>query len=449
MPTMLSTTASPSSSVEPPALLVENNKGSDADGGRNLTSYIPIRPTIAASQRASPPSNDNSTIKSTLPVSPPRKKASTSTSPVKQQQPLVPPSSIQPPAPARNKPSTSPLPQSSLAASLLTPAALRRANNNKANTQKNNDLNSVVSSSLFPSENVDQPEQPHTQNNIDDDDAIEVFENENNNPINEQTDVTTPTRTHGGEEDGRGEEEVGGTKYMGASSAPVKASRKMAKLKNFRKNTNAVNNEQASSGGQSSNLTIEKKAAGPRSYPLSNKLNVFIVSDDPRLNKYASAFGVIEYNGHDAFEFGAVGQVTAKLDARPPPPGSPLEKHEQLEALFTFRQLDDFHPDDVAKAKANTEQLLRQLEKDVALRLQHATNSAAEQSAYHQPPSEPSLSPSPVPVNTAPPALDDQHVEQSSPRLSRGRRDGDTTAAPKSRRMRGMKLKDLRGGSRV
>ena len=99
---------------------------------------------------------------------------------------------------------------------------------------------------------------------------------------------------------------------------------------------------------------------------------MFIVSNDPRLAAYAasSPFGVIEYNGHDAFEFGAVGQVlerchrrrcptaaptellatssgasliigpcqvTAKLDARPPPPG---QRAEAIEALFTFQHLD-------------------------------------------------------------------------------------------------------------
>jgi mannitol/fructose-specific phosphotransferase system IIA component len=44
---------------------------------------------------------------------------------------------------------------------------------------------------------------------------------------------------------------------------------------------------------------------------LGDGLNVFIVSNDPRLAAHAasSPFGVIEYNGHDAFEFGAVGQV--------------------------------------------------------------------------------------------------------------------------------------------
>ena len=67
---------------------------------------------------------------------------------------------------------------------------------------------------------------------------------------------------------------------------------------------------------------------------------------------------MIEYNGHDAFEFGAVGQVTAKIDARPPPPG---QRSETIEALFTFQHLDQFHPEDRSKAVANTNQLLKQL----------------------------------------------------------------------------------------
>lgn len=52
-------------------------------------------------------------------------------------------------------------------------------------------------------------------------------------------------------------------------------------------------------------------SSSQRPYALGDGLNVFIVSNDPRLAAHAasSPFGVIEYNGHDAFEFGAVGQV--------------------------------------------------------------------------------------------------------------------------------------------
>ena len=57
--------------------------------------------------------------------------------------------------------------------------------------------------------------------------------------------------------------------------------------------------------------SLSTASASQRPYALGDGLNVFIVSNDPRLAAHAasSPFGVIEYNGHDAFEFGAVGQV--------------------------------------------------------------------------------------------------------------------------------------------
>lgn len=59
----------------------------------------------------------------------------------------------------------------------------------------------------------------------------------------------------------------------------------------------------------------EASSPSQRPYALGDGLNVFIVSNDPRLAAHAasSPFGVIEYNGHDAFEFGAVGQVRRSL----------------------------------------------------------------------------------------------------------------------------------------
>ena len=40
---------------------------------------------------------------------------------------------------------------------------------------------------------------------------------------------------------------------------------------------------------------------------------ILIISDDDRLRPFGP---VIEYNGRDAFEFGAVGSVVATLDGR-------------------------------------------------------------------------------------------------------------------------------------
>jgi hypothetical protein len=48
---------------------------------------------------------------------------------------------------------------------------------------------------------------------------------------------------------------------------------------------------------------------------------ILIISDDDRLHRFGP---VIEYNGRDAFEFGAVGSVVATLDGRVD--GAPLAR---------------------------------------------------------------------------------------------------------------------------
>lgn len=87
-----------------------------------------------------------------------------------------------------------------------------------------------------------------------------------------------------------------------------------------------------------------------------------------------------------------------------------------------------YHPDDVAKAKANTEQLLKQLEKDATLRLQLSQTQGQSNSQSNSS------------QNSA------QRVEAEVAEVARPTR---SEAPTKTRRLRGMKLKDLRGGARV
>lgn len=121
---------------------------------------------------------------------------------------------------------------------------------------------------------------------------------------------------------------VGGV--QAPASAPSKAAassvggRRMAKLKNLRRPARPQDPPASSGQGTAAKGADKPAASGPpafaaakapspavRPYALGDGLNVFIVSNDPRLAPHAAAspFGVIEYNGHDAFEFGAVGQV--------------------------------------------------------------------------------------------------------------------------------------------
>jgi hypothetical protein len=92
----------------------------------------------------------------------------------------------------------------------------------------------------------------------------------------------------------------------------------MSKLKNLRRAARPQDPPPPSPSRQKPAKTPSAAAAaGPsptpaaRPYALGEGLNVFVVSNDARLAPHAasSPFGVIEYNGHDAFEFGAVGQV--------------------------------------------------------------------------------------------------------------------------------------------
>ena len=83
-------------------------------------------------------------------------------------------------------------------------------------------------------------------------------------------------------------------------------------------------------------------------------LIILIVSDDPRLARFGP---VIEYNGWDAFEMGAVGTGVAPLDGRVE--GSPL-------AQFYFQTLDMYQEGDREHAWANTLQLLEVLEERAA-----------------------------------------------------------------------------------
>lgn len=257
---------------------------------------------------------------------------------------------------------------SSVVASLFTPGALKRAKSqanaektisNKGNTidDGSSTLNSL-SSNLFQKED-EEPIVNNQEYNSDEADVIELFDGEPEERVDEQQPVMSvitppprrkPNKTKGNDVKGRQPIE---------KQQPVK---KTTSKPNQVNTEGAVNNteeavinteplstqqvqqsQQEEEGVPTITSPLYKYQPGgdrtvPRSYTLSNGLNVFIISDDDRLSQHASAFGVIEYNGHDAFEYGAVGQVTAKLDARPPPPGSPPGAAHDLEALFTFLQ---------------------------------------------------------------------------------------------------------------
>jgi hypothetical protein len=90
---------------------------------------------------------------------------------------------------------------------------------------------------------------------------------------------------------------------------------------------------------------------------------VFIASDDPRLVPFGP---VIEYNGQDAFEIGAVGGVMALLDATSNQPdstnGSSSEEAGGDEGFFVFNHLSAYGPEEREAAIENTTELVHRLQ---------------------------------------------------------------------------------------
>jgi len=93
---------------------------------------------------------------------------------------------------------------------------------------------------------------------------------------------------------------------------------------------------------------------------------VFIASDDPRLVPFGP---VIEYNGRDAFEIGAVGGVMALLDATgnqdDSANGSSSSSEDNGggdEGFFVFNHLSAYGPEEREAAVENTTELVHRLQ---------------------------------------------------------------------------------------
>jgi hypothetical protein len=90
-------------------------------------------------------------------------------------------------------------------------------------------------------------------------------------------------------------------------AAPEKSFYKRWMRESTRMNTSADAHLQFQS--QISEQTVgTKDIAMPPTLILGQGLNVFIISDDPKLARHAEQ-GIIDYNGADAFEFGAVSRL--------------------------------------------------------------------------------------------------------------------------------------------
>jgi outer membrane receptor protein involved in Fe transport len=93
------------------------------------------------------------------------------------------------------------------------------------------------------------------------------------------------------------------------------ARRKSDKIKALQQSIAAASGaaEEQQPGGGRSRRESGGASRGVPQQPVGEGVpTVFIASDDPRLAPFGP---VIEYNGRDAFELGAVGSVTALLDA--------------------------------------------------------------------------------------------------------------------------------------
>ena len=89
-------------------------------------------------------------------------------------------------------------------------------------------------------------------------------------------------------------------------------------------------------GGNRSNSGATSKE-GPKDGSKEDVPTVLLVSDDPRLAPFGP---VIEYNGRDAFELGAVGSVVALLDATPG--GRPGGEGDDDEGFFVFNLANNY-----------------------------------------------------------------------------------------------------------
>ena len=86
---------------------------------------------------------------------------------------------------------------------------------------------------------------------------------------------------------------------------------------------------------------------------ITDVMGIVIVSNDERLRPFGPE---IEYNGRDAFEFGAVGMVMAPIDATIVP------MEAQQDASFEFKHLEDFaEGEERAHALDNTAHLVERL----------------------------------------------------------------------------------------
>ena len=99
----------------------------------------------------------------------------------------------------------------------------------------------------------------------------------------------------------------------------------------------------------------EEDLDSPTASTRSDVMGIVIVSNDERLRPFGPE---IEYNGRDAFEFGAVGCVVAPIDATVVP------EEAQQDASFTFKHLEELvDTEERAHALENTSRLVEQLQR--------------------------------------------------------------------------------------
>ena len=99
----------------------------------------------------------------------------------------------------------------------------------------------------------------------------------------------------------------------------------------------------------------EEDLDSPTNSTRSDVMGIVIVSNDERLRPFGPE---IEYNGRDAFEFGAVGCVMAPIDA------TVMPEEAQQDASFTFKHLEELiDSEERTHALENTSRLIEQLQR--------------------------------------------------------------------------------------